>query len=347
MKETRDAYWDNLKAVLIFLVVLGHFLLVVMDEGDAVRETLYWVYFFHMPAFVFVSGYFSKSYVRKDGKTQKLVGFLILYVAYTVCIWIIDLIFTHRFSPDSLLQTSSATWYMLAMFMWHLLIPFVSRIKPIYSFPLFAGLSVAVGLFKDCGTFLVLQKAIVFFPFFLAGFYFDGGLIKKIKPWVRAAGGALFAAYTVALFLFFDKLSTFLKVVFGTRAFSLTGLSNKEGLVFRPVWLVASTIVLFALMCLIPRRRLFFTYIGERTLAIYVLHRLIRDVITRTGLDNYLGKNYVLLASCVAISLAITFICSLKPFTLALNKLSRLDFMIKPRQQLEPTAIAEESKAGE
>ena len=53
---------DNIKVVLIFLVVFNHiiaFQLVKVD--DAVRHVWYAITIFHMPAFIFVSGYLSKK----------------------------------------------------------------------------------------------------------------------------------------------------------------------------------------------------------------------------------------------------------------------------------------------
>ena len=48
--------FDNLKAILIFLVVFGHFLELV--EG---HKLLYLtIYSFHMPLFLFLSGYFAR-----------------------------------------------------------------------------------------------------------------------------------------------------------------------------------------------------------------------------------------------------------------------------------------------
>ena len=60
MKE-RDYLFDNYKAFLIVLVVVGHFIEVASDD-NVVMETTKWIIFsFHMPAFVFISGYFSKK----------------------------------------------------------------------------------------------------------------------------------------------------------------------------------------------------------------------------------------------------------------------------------------------
>ena len=55
MQKHRDPYWDNLKFVLIFLVVLGHFLMPAPAKGQFTRALYYWIYIFHMQAFVFVS----------------------------------------------------------------------------------------------------------------------------------------------------------------------------------------------------------------------------------------------------------------------------------------------------
>ena len=84
MEKQRSNYWDNAKAILIFLVVLGHFLLPLENKVGGVMATYWWVYLFHMPAFVFVSGVFSKSYVEKMGKEFRLTGFLVIYVVFTV-----------------------------------------------------------------------------------------------------------------------------------------------------------------------------------------------------------------------------------------------------------------------
>ena len=59
MNKERDYFFDNLKAVLIFLVVLGHFLLPIHGESVLVVVKRL-IYVFHMPLFVFVSGYFAK-----------------------------------------------------------------------------------------------------------------------------------------------------------------------------------------------------------------------------------------------------------------------------------------------
>src|SRR4029077_11373781 len=53
--KERDSVIDNARFILIVLVVLGHFLTTM--QGSPALDVLYaWIYMFHMPAFVFLSG---------------------------------------------------------------------------------------------------------------------------------------------------------------------------------------------------------------------------------------------------------------------------------------------------
>ena len=63
MTKERDYFFDNVKAVLMFLVVLGHLLLPIHGESFLVVVKRL-IYVFHMPMFVFVSGYFAKTFYK-------------------------------------------------------------------------------------------------------------------------------------------------------------------------------------------------------------------------------------------------------------------------------------------
>lgn len=57
--KKRDVYWDSLKFFLIALVVIGHFTELNNPVGSINRVIFNFIYLFHMPLFVFVSGRFS------------------------------------------------------------------------------------------------------------------------------------------------------------------------------------------------------------------------------------------------------------------------------------------------
>lgn len=87
MTKERDYFFDNIKAVLIFLVVLGHFLLPIHEGGNVLVLIKRLIYVFHMPLFVFVSGYFSKR-IYKDGKYnfKKILYLIKAYILFVVAI---------------------------------------------------------------------------------------------------------------------------------------------------------------------------------------------------------------------------------------------------------------------
>ena len=63
MSNKREAYWDNLKCVLMLLVVIGH----AAEEYITIpfwRGVHLFIYSFHMPVFVFVSVTMNSPKIR-------------------------------------------------------------------------------------------------------------------------------------------------------------------------------------------------------------------------------------------------------------------------------------------
>ena len=59
--KDRDYFFDNARAVLIFLVVFGHLLQPYTTEDKYLSALYLLIYSFHMPTFLFISGYFAKN----------------------------------------------------------------------------------------------------------------------------------------------------------------------------------------------------------------------------------------------------------------------------------------------
>ncbi len=66
--------YDNVKALLIFLVVLGHMTTDYVSDSHLVRWTTLWIYTFHMPAFIFLSGLGHKHYITEERASQGVKG---------------------------------------------------------------------------------------------------------------------------------------------------------------------------------------------------------------------------------------------------------------------------------
>ena len=90
----RDFHIDNIKGVLIFLVVLGHMLGYLQETHSAFATGVRtFIYFFHMPGFIFMSGYLAKGFLTKEYKAEKLLSFAWLYLLFKDAIELVHFIF--------------------------------------------------------------------------------------------------------------------------------------------------------------------------------------------------------------------------------------------------------------
>ena len=116
----RNFMIDNTKGILIFLVVLGHFLEFNVTSRTSV--ILNFIYSFHMPVFVFLSGYLAKY------NSKKMIKKILLpYVIFQI----IAFLFYNFFDPTkfTLIAPYHSLWYMFALFFWYMLIPFLDNVK--------------------------------------------------------------------------------------------------------------------------------------------------------------------------------------------------------------------------
>lgn len=311
-KNNRIAYWDNLKCFLIFLVIVGHFLIPLNPTKGSIGAVYKWIYYFHMPAFVFVSGYFSKSFVKKENdRVNKLFGYLLLYCIFNFGLWGVDYLlgFNAKYSQFTVV---SAQWYLLAMFIWLAFIPYFKDIKPVIAITFLVVIGMLIGMDANAGPFLALSRVIILMPFFVAGYYIDGGFINKINLFMRlTAAGFLFA---VLVFIYLNQQITnkYMTVFYCNRGYSVMNVGNTKGCMLRLGFYLITTMMMIAVMMLIPKKRNLFTFVGERSLGIFIVHRLLRDVVMKTGLYDKLNGGYKSLIVILVISFAVMMICSIK-----------------------------------
>lgn len=95
MKDKRDYSFDVIKGVLIILVIVGHVIhLFTGNGGWSTNPVFLTIYTFHMPLFIFISGFFSVSALRKPicevvtVRFKRLIIPLLLYSTIIVCIFL-------------------------------------------------------------------------------------------------------------------------------------------------------------------------------------------------------------------------------------------------------------------
>src|SRR5699024_4083736 len=78
----RYAYFDNAKLILIFLVVFGHMIQPFIDASHEINTLYLWIYTFHMPAFIFLAGFFAKGSGNKEYIVNLAKKLLIPYIIF-------------------------------------------------------------------------------------------------------------------------------------------------------------------------------------------------------------------------------------------------------------------------
>ena len=83
VSATRIPLWDNARFLAITLVVLGHALTKTTAATDSAYVLYTVIYLFHIPLFVFLSGYFSSADAPTLKRLQSvLVDLLIPYLIF-------------------------------------------------------------------------------------------------------------------------------------------------------------------------------------------------------------------------------------------------------------------------
>ena len=82
--QPRDHLFDNIKALMLFLVPLGHTLDVFIADGNVEEILMKYIYLFHMPIFAFVTGYFTKNLdkARENAVKKCLIPYLVFQGLY-------------------------------------------------------------------------------------------------------------------------------------------------------------------------------------------------------------------------------------------------------------------------
>ncbi len=318
----RDPYMDNLRCLLIILVVLGHFFSKI-SSIEAYKYLNYFIYLFHMPLFIFVSGYFSKSIIKNGVfQSKKVFSIFWMYLLFR-CITYLITGYYKGFHSFKLFDESSAPWYLLSLSLWYLMIPLIRNYKAKYVIPITFVIGILIGFDSSVGTFLSLSRTIVFFPFFCIGYYFTPELLSSLLKKKLRIPSFILLAVTLGLLLWKGNLfSPYARFSYG--ATSYAGILKKDyyftGPLYRTIWYVVAIILSLAVMYIIPRCHTWFTYIGQRTLSVYVVHVLIRNVLVYEGFNTYilsLPRIYSLFVFvvCIVIVLISSSPIVFKPFS--------------------------------
>ncbi len=274
--RARIALFDNVKGILIALVVAGHFMHPVHNDNEALSALFDIIYLFHMPLFVFISGLFAKGAYR-DGRlnVNRIVSFVLLGFAYQAALTAINGVLDE---PERLMLFTSAPWYLIGMAWWYLATPLLARVAPGIGISVCLAASLLWGCVDVSSGFLAISRSLAFLPYFAAGYYASTAQVERL-----AGRKALYVAVAAAAAIFSARLVSptcfewFFPQVYGDNPY---GPDVLAGVGAKLATIAIAAVCSLAMLRLVPRERSLITVLGERTLQVYVLHRLIRAALT-------------------------------------------------------------------
>ncbi|HEX5569563.1 MAG TPA: acyltransferase family protein [Streptomyces sp.] len=267
----RDAFFDNAKYLAIVLVVVGHAWGLMLNESRSVQAAYNFVYAFHMPAFIVISGYFSRSFDARPDRLRRLVtGVVVPYVifetAYSLFKRVVDDDPTH---PISLLDPWYLTWFLVALFIWRLTTPLWRIMR--WPVPLALAIAVLASASPDIGNDLDLQRVLQFLPFFVLGLC----LRPEHFELVQRRGARLLSVPVVAaalLFAYWSAPRMNYAWFYHRDSAEELGVPWWIGSVMILALFGCSLVLTACFLAWVPRRRMWFTALGAGTLYAYLLH---------------------------------------------------------------------------
>lgn len=306
MGKIRTPLWDNLKFILIVLVVLGHF--INIRDSVTYHSIFIFIYSFHMPLFLFLAGLFHKN----RGVWKKAIAFLAIYVLYELAIFGTKKAFGVKRAKLDFFSESAAPWFMLALCVYVILGYFLydfmkKKTVPWIILSVFVVFSCIAGYIPAIGSFLSLAKIIHFFPFFLLGMIMDREYLekmaadRKLKPW----GAAVLLLWIFLCFAIMEKVYLFRP--FFVAKESYPEYAGSLGALWKLAAYAISVVTGWALIMITPAKEIRpITLWGSRTIQVYFWHKLVLYVFKYTDLDKWFYQDgpHKLLWMAVAVSVA-------------------------------------------
>jgi fucose 4-O-acetylase-like acetyltransferase len=302
--KSRDYLIDNIRAVLIMLVVWGHLLTSMIEEYSSLRSIYIFIFFFHMPAMVFISGYFSKNLdkIRSNAFVTILVPYLILnIISYLYKI----LIIREDFYVFRFFRPSWGLWYMLTLFLWKFFLKDLLRLR--FVLPLSFIFALVSGFSREFSEYMALGRTVCFLPFFLLGYYCKTEHIKKIRRLPRIISMTILILVGVAsTYLasqpWFKVESLFLRRFYPDEA-------QLEAMLLRAMIYVAAIAMIIAVTNLMTAKKNFLSYVGSSTLTVYVLHLFTIPLLEKLAL--FKDHPYLYLIYSILMTAIITYVYTL------------------------------------
>jgi fucose 4-O-acetylase-like acetyltransferase len=319
----RDSWLDNAKVVAIVLVVCGHSWEPLRGDSRSLTAAYTWLYSFHMPAFVVISGYFSRNFMPTPDKVRALVSRLLLpYLFLEILYSIFRRVLDGQNAVLTFLEPWWLTWFLMTLFIWRLSSPIWRGVR--HPLAISVVISCAAGLNKLPDE-LELSRLLQMLPFFVLGMLVQPRHLQILR---RRAAGVVGAAILIAALLVARELTPPLSNRWAllNTDYATLGVGPVVGIAVHLMQFCISVVLVAAFMSVMPASRRWFTSLALGTMYAYLFHGFIVK-----GAD-YLGVFHAAILHTPAGWTAVTLLAALLAVALMTSPVRHfLQPIVEPR----------------
>lgn len=176
MQSERNYKVENIKIILIFFVVFGH-LLELMGGYNLYKV----IYSFHMPVFIFINGW---CVIREWQPKRTILKLANAYIMLQLMYTFFNVYIINDGNMELAIQFTTPywlLWYLMALLIYYLLVPVILSNSCAYAVCVMAGsvlIAVLAGFDTSVGYYMSLSRMLVFFPYFVCGYYVRNYTVK-------------------------------------------------------------------------------------------------------------------------------------------------------------------------
>jgi fucose 4-O-acetylase-like acetyltransferase len=299
MATPRDPWFDNIKMTLVTLVVVGHSW-TLLPHNTANDWAYDFLYAWHVPAFVTITGYLSRSFAWTPAKLMALVRTVAVpYVIFEAALA------TFRYQvggvqlDDLFADPHWPMWYLSALFFWRLMAPAFLRLPKPVALVLAVAISLVAGLWA--GNILDAARILGLLPFFVLGLT----LSSREWGWIRvrrAVPLALVGVLVILVFTWYTDSWINTEWYYYRSRYDTLDPNDLKAVAIRAVLLCIGLIGTTAVFTLVPRGRSWFATLGAATLVVYLYHGFFVLSAQYEGFPDWADRHVV--ASFVVTTLA-------------------------------------------
>lgn len=302
---------------MIFFVVLGHIAERYTNQSDSMRLVYLWIYTFHMPVFIFISGLCGKKNIDQN-RYHHIFTYLVLTYFIKVLMMLTRII-TERKFYFSLFRMDATTWYAFALFVFSLSMVFLKRYDRKWTLCVLIIMGLMIGYDESISDQFALSRIIVYFPFFYMGYCADSDKLIEMskKKGIVLGAATILIVMTIFVYKNIESIYWFRPLLTGRNPYIKLGDYMKYGAILRLLYYIVVSILVLSVVIVVPNVNCFLSKLGKRTLQVYVLHySVILILVHKVNVLQYMQRWYPEhpYVFTIPLAIAIMLVCSLPIF---------------------------------